>query len=54
MLYFITLMPYYLVFNINNGFLNFFDKIIDIYYIFDILINFNIAYLDKDSKFVFD
>ena len=51
LMYFLTIMPYLIVFNINSTFLNTFEKIIDIYFIIDIIFNFNLTFIRKDGKY---
>lgn len=41
-------MPYFITFNIYNLLIDYFEKIIDAYFIIDIFINFNCAYQEDD------
>lgn len=52
LLFFIlTFMPYFLVFNITNSFLASFEKLIDVYFMIDILVNFNLAFSKKSGGY---
>jgi CRP-like cAMP-binding protein len=46
-LYILTILPYQVVFGINIDFFNVLDKIIDIFFILDIFINFNLSFKNK-------
>ena len=51
LLYIVIFIPYFLVFNISIFVFNTFEKMIDVYFIFDILVNFNTAYLANEYRY---
>lgn len=46
-MYILTLLPYFVVFDINSDFFSVVDKIIDVFFIVDILVNFNLSFKNK-------
>ena len=42
-----TILPYLIVFHVETTFIYYVEKIIDIYFIIDIFINFNLAFMKK-------
>lgn len=54
MFYLITLLPYFMVFSIQSLVIDGFEIIIDVYFIVDILINFNLAFMTAKGSLVED
>lgn len=44
-------MPWLFAFNVNSGFINSVEKGIDIFFIIDVLLNFNLSYKLKNGKY---
>lgn len=47
--YFITFMFYFMIFDISSSFISAFEIIINIYYIIDLFLNFNITYMTENG-----
>ena len=44
-------MPWLFAFNVNSNFINSVEKGIDIFFIIDVLLNFNLSYKLKNGKY---
>lgn len=47
--YFLTLMLYFIVFNIKARFIDIFESMINVYYIVDLSVNFNLTYMTENG-----
>lgn len=47
--YYITLMPFFIAFDINTRHIEIFEMIVDIFFIIDLILNFNVAYKEEDK-----
>lgn len=54
MIYLLTLMPFFTVFHFENIIITIIEIMIDIYFIFDILFNFNLAIPKEDGTYIED
>ena len=49
--YFLTFMPVFMVFNVEHIILDIIETIIDVFFIIDILINFNLTYINECGQY---